>query len=141
MHSGCDSSETIFSVINAFDFPKLLYDPDRKLYVPAKTKSKLLASPDAKTLLFMDRYNTILQRTKRNFSQKIATHERNKLELQTVDYLLTATHETLNRTLILGSLLQVAEGKWYLEDPTGIVQLDLTHAKYSFYKKLQYFAF
>lgn len=26
--------------------------------------------------------------------------------------------------------MQVSEGKWSLEDPTGIVQLDLTHAQY-----------
>lgn len=115
--------------MNAFDFPKLVYDPDRKLYISAKTKSQLLASPDVKAQLFIDRYTTILQRTRRNFSQKLATNEQNKLKLQTVDYLLTVSHETLDRTLILGSLLQVSEGKWYLEDPTGIVQLDLTHAK------------
>lgn len=106
----------------------MVYDPERKVYIRSKTKSRLLASPDVKAQLFIDRYTTILQRTKRNFSHK-STSEKNKLKLQTVDYLLTLSHETLNRTLILGSLLQVSEGKWYLEDPTGIVQLDLTHAK------------
>lgn len=76
----------------------------------------------------MDRYTTILQRTKRNFQQKLAENDSVKLELQTVDYLLTLSYVSLNHTLILGSLLQVSEGKYYLEDPTGMVQLDLTHA-------------
>jgi DNA polymerase epsilon subunit 2 len=76
----------------------------------------------------LDRYTTILQRTKRNFQQKLAENDSVKLELQTVDYLLTLSYVSLNHTLILGSLLQVSEGKYYLEDPTGMVQLDLTHA-------------
>jgi DNA polymerase epsilon subunit 2 len=76
----------------------------------------------------LNRYTTILQRTKRNFQQKLAENDSVKLELQTVDYLLTLSYVSLNHTLILGSLLQVSEGKYYLEDPTGMVQLDLTHA-------------
>lgn len=80
--------------------------------------------------MFLNRYRTVLQRTKRNFHQKQSETEGQKLELQTVDYLLTLSYVTLSHTLVLGSLLQVSEGKYYLEDPTGIVELDLRHAAY-----------
>lgn len=128
LHSGCDRTETVFNVINAFDFPRLSYNIDRKQYFLSEQKPRLLSSADSKAQLFTERYATILQRTKRNFLQKSTETEGVKLELQTVDYLLTLSNVSLNHTLILGSLLQVAEGKYYLEDPTGIVQLDLSHA-------------
>ncbi|KAJ8941358.1 hypothetical protein NQ314_010421, partial [Rhamnusium bicolor] len=130
LHSGYDRHETVFNVISAFDFPKLLYNPDRKMYFADTNKSKMLSDADIKAKMFLERYSTILQRTKRNFLQKISDREEDRLKLQTVDYLLTLSYMTLDRTLILGSLLQLSEGKYYLEDPTGIVELDLTHAKY-----------
>lgn len=46
-----------------------------------------------------------------------------------MDYLLTLSSVTLDKTLILGSLSHLIEGKFFLEDPTGAVELDLTHAK------------
>nr|XP_023026424.1 DNA polymerase epsilon subunit 2 [Leptinotarsa decemlineata] len=130
LHSGYDRYESIFNIINAFDFPKLSYNPDRKLYFIDKSRSTLLAKADIKAKLFLDRYYTILQRTKRNFQQKVSAGDKNQLKLQTVDYLLTLSNVTLEFTLILGSLIQVSEGKWHLEDPTGMVELNLTHAKF-----------
>ncbi|KAJ8980174.1 hypothetical protein NQ317_011418 [Molorchus minor] len=130
LHSGYDQHETVFNVINAFDFPKLWYNADRKLYFLDSNKSKMLADADMKAKMFLERYSTILQRTKRNFAQYVGEDNKPQLKLQTVDYLLTLSNVTLDYTLILGSLLQVSEGKYYLEDPSGIVQLDLTHAKY-----------
>ncbi|GJQ78353.1 Pole2 [Trypoxylus dichotomus] len=127
-HSGYDLHETVFSTINAFDYPTTLYDPDRKLYLLASTKPTFLSSANSKAQLFIDRYLSVLHRTQRNFKNKLA--EQDKLTLQTVDFLLTLSHKTLDKTLILGCLTQVTEGKYYLEDPTGLVQLDLTHARY-----------
>lgn len=129
LHQGSNKNETIFNAVNAFDFPKLSYDLNRKQYFYSNEKPKLLSNACSKADLFLDRYNSILQRTRRNFLQKIPAG-RQQLILQTVDYLLTVTHKTLENILILGCLLQVSEGKWSLEDPTGIVELDLKHAKY-----------
>lgn len=127
LHSGYDKNETVINVIGAFEVPKLTYDVDRKIYYLAKNKSQLLSNADSKAELFLERYVTVLQRTRRNFLNR--TNSSEKLTLQTVDYLLTLSYRTLDKTVILGSLLQLAEGKYYLEDPTGIVELDLTHAK------------
>ncbi|XP_057662767.1 DNA polymerase epsilon subunit 2 [Diorhabda carinulata] len=126
LHHGYDNNESIFNVIDAFDFPKFTYNPDRKQYYIENNKSTILPDADVKSKLFLERYTTVLQRTKRNFQQK----GEKDLKLQTVDYLLTVSSITLDRTLILGALFQISEGKWSLEDPTGIVELNLTHAKY-----------
>lgn len=130
LRSGYDHNETIFNVINAFDFPRLYYNQDRKIYLANTKRSILLSDADVKAKMFLDRYSTVLQRTKRTFAQTILNNERNHLTLQTVDYLLTLSEIQLDRTLILGSLLQVAEGKFFLEDPTGKVELNVKHAKY-----------
>lgn len=89
----------------------------------------MLGDANTKAQLFIDRYATILQRTKRNFEQKTMNRDQVHLKLQTVDYLLTLSNITLDKTLILGSLSQLVEGKFFLEDPTGAVEIDLTHAK------------
>lgn len=129
LNQGYDRYETVFNVIDAFNFPKLAYNFDRKQYYIDEKKPKLLCGADSKIQLFIDRYTTILQRTKRNFQQKILNRDEVQLKLQTVDYLLTLSSVTLDKTLILGSLSQLIEGKFFLEDPTGSVELDLTHAK------------
>ncbi|XP_017769233.1 PREDICTED: DNA polymerase epsilon subunit 2 [Nicrophorus vespilloides] len=129
LHSGHDKHETVFKVIGAFEFPRLRYDPERKRYMVSSKKSTFLSDANSKAQLFLERYESILQRTRRNFKNKLTT-EANRIQLQTVDYLLTLSEHTLDKTVILGSLLQVSEGKYYLEDPTGIVHLDLTHAKF-----------
>lgn len=129
LRSGYDHNETVFNVISAFKFPRLYYNQDRKIYLPDTKKSVLLSDADVKSKMFLERYCKVLQRTKRAFAQTLMNNEQNQLTLQTVDFLLTLSEITLDRTLILGSLLQVADGKFVLEDPTGVVQLDLTHAK------------
>nr|CAI5846843.1 unnamed protein product [Callosobruchus analis] len=128
LRSGYDQNETVFNVMNAFDFPKLYYNLDRKLFFLESKSSKLLSDANTKAKLFLDRYYTVLQRTRRSFQQKSLGQE--SLKLQTVDYLLTLSYATLDHTLVLGSLIQASEGKYYLEDATGMVELDLVHAKY-----------
>ncbi|CAG9861657.1 unnamed protein product [Phyllotreta striolata] len=123
---GYDNTESTFSVINAFDFPKLSYNLKRKQYYIVDEKPQILANAESKARLFLERYTTVLQRTKRNFLLK-----GDELKLQTVDYLLALRKTTLDKTLILGSLYQISEGKWCLEDPSGIIELNLIHAKFN----------
>ncbi|KAL3286446.1 hypothetical protein HHI36_000953 [Cryptolaemus montrouzieri] len=130
LNSGFDRSESAFSVIKAFDFPKFYYDPDRKLYLLSKKKAQLLSEASTKPWIFIERYQTISQKTHRVFLKTSSMSDGHRFKLQTVDFLLTSSNISLEKTLILGSVLQVSEGKYYLEDPTGIVQLDLSHAKF-----------
>lgn len=55
--------------------------------------------------------------------------ENEKTVLQTIDFLLTISHKELNRDLILGAILQGPNGKYFLEDPTGVMELDLKHVE------------
>ena len=47
--------------------------------------------------------------------------------LRKIEYLLGTT-EKLDKVIILGMLTQLKEGKLYLEDPTGAIELDLSEA-------------
>lgn len=71
-----------------------------------------------------------MQRTKRSLIQKNMSLEDDKISLHTVDFLLTVSNRTLQNKLILGSLFQKSFGKYFIEDTTGMVELDLRHAKY-----------
>lgn len=51
-----------------------------------------------------------------------------KFQLKRVENLLAASK--LNDVVVLGLLTQIRERKLYIEDPTGIVELDLTNAQY-----------
>lgn len=130
IQSGIDDHETTFNVISAFDFPKLYFDLSRKLYfLDTKNKSVLFSSPENKSELFVNRYRNVLQRTQRSLMTKNELLEENKITLHTVDYLLTVSQRTLQNNLILGSLFHGANGKYFIEDPTGMIELDLKHAK------------
>ena len=57
--SGNTNVESL-SVINAFETPRLTFNPERKKYLPDKmsnrSEPKLLANADSKSLLYLDRY-------------------------------------------------------------------------------------
>ena len=48
-------------------------------------------------------------------------------QLKPVEFLLGSSAK-LEEIIVLGMLTQLKEGKWYLEDNTGAVQLDLSRA-------------
>ena len=48
-------------------------------------------------------------------------------QLKHLEFLKGSTAR-LRDIIVLGMLTQLKEGKWYLEDPTGCVELDLSQA-------------
>lgn len=131
LRSGYDETETVFSVISALEVPKLEYNVDKKIYTFSnRGKPSLLSEADDRAKLFLNRYSAIKYRVQKSFHQKnMFIEEKEKTVLQTVDFLLTISHRELNRNLILGALLRGTNGKYLLEDPTGIIELDLRHAE------------
>lgn len=131
LKAGFDETETVINVIDAFEFPKLHYSLERKLYlIDKKNRSELLSEPDSRAGLYLNRYRAIKNRTHKYFQHKnMFSDEDSKYSLQTVDFLLTISHKELKMNLILGALLQGSNGKYFLEDPTGIVELDLQHVE------------
>ncbi|KAH9505546.1 DNA polymerase epsilon subunit 2 [Bulinus truncatus] len=133
-----DSSESIFNVIDAFSVPRYKYSRERKKFIPeatlSKTTPKIHGPPSDKGEMFRDRYTVLHQRTLRHSlftppSLGSVSTESNKFQLKPVEYLAGSTAKVGN-VIVLGMLVQLKEGKWFLEDPTGCIQLDLSSAKF-----------
>jgi DNA polymerase epsilon subunit 2 len=101
-----------------------------------KQNRKLLAPATSRSEYIRNRYNTILQRILRhdlfaqNVNENIRTtdNENRKFTLKYAENLLSAS--TIQEVIMLGLLSKFKEGKWYLEDPSGSVPLDLSETKF-----------
>ncbi|KAK2181721.1 hypothetical protein NP493_385g04027 [Ridgeia piscesae] len=132
-----EDGDNIFTVIDAFDVPRYTYSTERKKFILDEDLG--LPSPclhgnaETKADLYRERYTILHQRTSRHelFTPPaigVATAEESKkFKLRPVEYLLGSTTR-LGEIIVLGMLTQLKEGKWYLEDPSGAVQLDLSKA-------------
>lgn len=131
---GLEEGETVFSVIDAFKIPKLIYNFERKMFTVRKPlEVNLFPEPTSKSTFLIDRYNIIWQRTARNklFASELlpGSQKESNFKLRKIEVLLS-TSSKINNVVILGLLTQLTEGKYYLEDPTGSVMLDLSEARY-----------
>jgi len=79
------------------------------------------------------RYAILHQRTQRHelFTPAIpgmnSDDAGHKFKLQPIEFLLSSSGK-VTEAVVLGLLTQLREGRYYLEDPTGILQLDLSEA-------------
>ncbi|OWK09819.1 POLE2 [Cervus elaphus hippelaphus] len=84
-----------------------------------------------KAELFRERYTILHQRTHRHelFTPPvIGSHpdeSGSKFQLKTIETLLGSTSK-IGDVIVLGMITQLKEGKFFLEDPTGTIQLDLS---------------
>ena len=124
-------SEKALVVIDAFSIPKFTYSTDRKKFLPFQRDSlKLHAGAPMKAVLFREQYTILQQRTLRHelftppaLGQPVQSSS--KFQLRSVEYLLSSSGLP-DKTIVLGMLTQLKEGKFHLEDPTGTVELDLS---------------
>lgn len=83
--------------------------------------------------IFCIRYTILHQRTQRHelFAPAILGANSDdascKFKLQPIEFLLGSSGK-VTEVIVLGLLTQLREGRYYLEDPTGILQLDLSEA-------------
>ncbi|CAC5374744.1 POLE2 [Mytilus coruscus] len=134
-----DESDNVFGVIDAFAVPRFTYVTDRKKFIESDTVGIpppcLHGTAEDKNRLFTNKYTMLLQRTQRHdlFTPPVigAQMDQNskKFQLKPIEYLLGSTAK-LGEIIVLGMLTQLKEGKWYLEDPTGVVQIDLSEASF-----------
>uniref|UniRef100_A0A7N8WW56 DNA polymerase epsilon subunit n=1 Tax=Mastacembelus armatus TaxID=205130 RepID=A0A7N8WW56_9TELE len=125
----------VFNIIGAFDVPRYIYSVERKKFVPISMTShpapSLCGSAKDKAELFKERYTILQQRTHRHelFTPPAigaAVEEgQNKFQLKTIEALL-GSNAKLGEVIVLGMITQLKEGKFYLEDPSGTVQLDMS---------------
>ncbi|XP_038162980.1 DNA polymerase epsilon subunit 2 isoform X1 [Cyprinodon tularosa] len=136
----CDETiDNVFNIIGAFDVPRYIYSVERKKFVPISMTShpapSLCGLAKDKAELFRERYTILQQRTHRHelFTPPAigaaADEGQNKFQLRTVEALLGSTAK-LGEVIVLGMITQLKEGKFYLEDPTGTVQLDMSKAQF-----------
>lgn len=115
-----------FSVVNAFDMPRVVFDPDRKNF-DTDNAGSIIADADGKAAMYRDRYQILKQVILRNdnFSPPpFAGKDRSKyMKLTAVKNLLGRYGESF---LLFGMLTQMGDGRYYLEDPDAHVQLDLS---------------
>ncbi|XP_055615918.1 DNA polymerase epsilon subunit 2 [Toxorhynchites rutilus septentrionalis] len=132
-NSDLDSNETVFSVINAFDVPKFNYCDEKKKFLPGAGRSGLFPGSEVKAEYMRERYKVLWQITSRHELFNPNKNSKDKpvkqLSLRKIETLLSASKA--NDVVILGLLTQLTEGKFFLEDPTGVVPIDLSHAVYS----------
>lgn len=117
----------MFSVINAFDVPSYKYDSDRKHFFLDTNHKSILPDATFKSTYLNDRYNMLWQRTCRHelFSPVVqgTKSQTKKFQLKRVENLLAASK--MSDVVVLGLLTQIRERKLFIEDPTGIVELQL----------------
>ncbi|XP_058059346.1 DNA polymerase epsilon subunit 2 [Anopheles bellator] len=136
-HTGLDDSESVFRVIGAFEVPSFVYSEEKKKFLPDTDKRHMLAAPIAKSNYLRERYLLLWQKTWRHemFSQRTTpgttdvAAKKGKLTLRKVENLLSTSK--MNDVVLLGLLTQLTEGRFYLEDPTGSVPIDLSSTVYS----------
>lgn len=132
--------DKMLTIINAFDVPRYSYDLEKKKFIestkPDASSSTLLSPASHRANVFRERYNLLLQRTLRHelFVPSVGIPDTNsdgkkKFQLRNTEYLLGCASKAKD-IIILGMLTQIKEGKYFLEDLTGAVEIDLNNAKF-----------
>ncbi|NXP56643.1 DPOE2 polymerase, partial [Heliornis fulica] len=141
-----ETIEHVFNIIGAFDIPRYVYNSERKKFLPLSLTSfpvpNLFGTARDKAELYRERYSILQQRTHRHelfTPPAVVAHPddgHSKFQLKTVETLLGNTAK-VREVIVLGMITQLKEGKFFLEDPTGVVQLDLSKAiSFSFHSGL-----
>ncbi|XP_055497097.1 DNA polymerase epsilon subunit 2 [Leucoraja erinacea] len=134
-----ETIEHVFNIIGAFDVPRYIYNSERKKFLPISmtdhSEPCLFGTARNKAELFCERYTIMQQRTHRHelFTPPVTgshpDESGNKFQLKTIESLLGNVSK-VGEVIVLGMITQLKEGKFFLEDPTGTVQLELSKAQF-----------
>lgn len=122
-------TETILSVIDVFDVPKMKYDLSRKKYIVTTVMSDLYGEAKYKAAIFKDRFELLWYRTLRHelfTPPKLGEKKENWIELVSIEHLLSESKK--GNVYVMGLLTQLTEGQYYLEDTGGTIKIDLQGA-------------
>ena len=116
-------------VISAFTMPLLRFDTARKCFVPDPAAPTLFADADSHSKMYTNRLHMLEQRVRRHemFKTPIlanAVGSGQHLELTSIDALLGRG----GTRVVLGMLSELEEGRVFLEDAHGNIELDLSSA-------------
>ena len=128
---GDEEGDKIFNIIDAFKIRRFAYNQERKKFIQNPEKNSLHGKADDKTDMFLERYSILLQRamhhelfTPLSFAAS-GTDKSSKFSLKPVEHLLSCSG-SLGDVIVLGMLTNLKEGVYYLEDPSGAVEVDLS---------------
>ena len=113
-------------VCDAFKTKRYVYDPQRRMFDETVAPSKIECAGQSKIDLYRDRFLLLQQRLARSkqFERStLRTTDRRGIELSSIQSLLGSRAE---RRFIAGSLSQLEDGRFHMEDLTGTVRVDLT---------------
>lgn len=123
-------TETIINVINAFDFPKVKYDLFKGRFVLDQVAPDFFPDASHKNNIFKERFELLWYRTLKHkiFAPlKLGEDPEKKIELIPLELLISESKQGECVT-VMGLLIQLTEGQYYLEDPKGVIKIDLTEA-------------
>ncbi|KAI0407598.1 DNA polymerase epsilon subunit B [Xylaria palmicola] len=140
---GLNHPRNWLKVVNAFDQPRMIYNVSKKHFERDASKPSLIPPASHKTTLFRNRYNIIHQRLLRNelfqSSAVAATKGASSLRRSSSSGLTTQqTHKITpianllgrhgTHHMLLGLLSILPAGNLAINDLTGTISLDLSHA-------------
>lgn len=132
--SNFQETETVLNVIDGFRIPKIRYDEGKKRFVVEQSEPDLFSEPINKSLVFKERLELLWHRTLRHETfapVKFGEVGAARQHLRQVEYLLSQS--SCNDVNVMGVVTQLTEGKYFLEDASGIVQINLSQAISFFY--------
>ncbi|GIX94149.1 DNA polymerase epsilon subunit 2 [Caerostris darwini] len=138
LHSAANDDGVLFNVCDSFSLIRYTFNADSKKFLPWSTlHDKTVAlhgNPDSKAQMLIERYRTIHQRTARHrlFTAPAISRDTNQsstFSLRAIEHLLGSSSKEDN-VIVLGIITQLKEGQFFLEDPTGVVRLNLMEAIY-----------
>lgn len=113
--------------------PKLVYEPMKKRFnLDRNNSGSFFGNVDDKVDMLLQRYALIHQRLMRNdaFKPKL-TNASNSSEEAVKITPIEGLLGTSGTKILLGMIVQVEEGRYYLEDPSAQVLMDLSEAEVS----------
>jgi len=127
-HDGNDTNEeNLLSLVHAFDSKRYKYKHVGKQWMEIKN-GPIHGNADDLARVFVDRYELLLQRTMRHSMFRQSTMLSGK-DANNTKYELTNTSELIGTKMkkcLFGMLCELNEGKIYLQDVHGSIQLDLS---------------
>ncbi|XP_068658256.1 DNA polymerase epsilon subunit B [Aristolochia californica] len=117
-------------VIDAFVMPKFFYDPIKRVFKEHNAKLLIHGEASAKAALYRDRFQLLHQRLSRDrhFSRPAFDVEMTYSESSEI----TPIHSLVGctgRKWIIGVISQLEDGRFFLEDLTAAVPVNLSNAK------------